>query len=297
MSRFFAGVPVAIPLVLVLASTAHAHGIVGDRFFPATITTDDPFAADELALPTVNILRHKDDDGDAVNERDYTFEYSKTIWPKFAISFAGGYVDSNPAGGRHTTGWTNFEITPTWQFMSDAPGEFVASAAIGFEIGGSGAHSIADGFTTTTPTLLVGKGFGDLPDSMALLRPLALTATVGYAIPGRAAEPRSLQWGGALEYSLLYLQDNVRNQGFGSIVTHLTPLVEFSLSSPQDGGTTGTVNPGLLWSGQYTQIGAEMVIPVNRATGGNIGAIMQLHFYVDDIFPHSLGSPLFGSRR
>jgi hypothetical protein len=32
---------------------------------------------------------------------------------------------------------------------------------------------------------------------------------------------------------------------------------------------------------------------VNRATGSNIGAIAQLHFYLDDIFPHSLGRPLF----
>jgi hypothetical protein len=36
------------------ASTDHAfsHGFAGSRFFPATLSTDDPFVADELSLPT-----------------------------------------------------------------------------------------------------------------------------------------------------------------------------------------------------------------------------------------------------
>jgi hypothetical protein len=37
--------------------SASAHGFAGDRFFPATITTDDPFAASELSLPTVSAIR------------------------------------------------------------------------------------------------------------------------------------------------------------------------------------------------------------------------------------------------
>ena len=32
---------------------ASAHGFAGDRFFPATIQTDDPFVADEGSLPTL----------------------------------------------------------------------------------------------------------------------------------------------------------------------------------------------------------------------------------------------------
>lgn len=35
-----------------LASQAFAHCFVGARFFPATLATDDPCVADELALPT-----------------------------------------------------------------------------------------------------------------------------------------------------------------------------------------------------------------------------------------------------
>jgi hypothetical protein len=73
-------------------------------------------------------------------------------------------------------------------------------------------------------------------------------------------------------------------------------VIEFAMQTPSDagGGTTGTINPGLLWSGKYTQLGIEAIVPVNHASGDNVGVLMQLHFYVDDIFPHSLGTPIFG---
>jgi len=270
---------------------AHAHGIVGARFFPATITTDDPFAADELALPTITLGNH---------EEDYEFEYTKSIVRHFSLSFGGGYVDAHPPGDVRATGWENLEITPTWQFVTNAESEFVLSAAFSFEIGGSGSKSVADTFSTYTPMILFGKGLGDLPDSLALLWPLAVTGVIGYAIPGTHSVSKSIEWSGAVEYSLLYLQDNVRDQGLSNILVRLTPVVEYSFTTPTDpggGATTGTIDPGLIWTGQYVQFAAEAVLPVNRASGDNVGIRMQLHFYLDDIFPNSLGAPMMEDMR
>jgi len=274
-----------------LPQASNAHGIVGERFFPATITSDDPFAADELALPTISLGNH---------EEDYEFEYTKSIVRHFSVSFGGGYVDAHPPGDARATGWENLEITPTWQFVTDAESEFVLSAAFSFEIGGSGSKSVADTFTTYTPKILFGKGFGDLPDSMALLRPLAVTGVVGYAMPGTHLASKSIEWSGAIEYSLLYLQNNVRDQHLGAFAERLTPIVEFAFESPTDrggGGTTGTINPGLFWSGQYTQVAVEAVVPLNRDSGDTVGIKAQLHFYMDDIFPDSLGAPIIGERQ
>ncbi|MBV9045865.1 MAG: hypothetical protein JO348_02535 [Alphaproteobacteria bacterium] len=279
MSRLFVG---ALSASLLLALPAHAHGVVGARFFPATVATEDPFAADELALPTITLGQ----DGEA-----YEAEWSKTVVKGFSLSVGAGYENAAHGG---PSGFSNFEITPTWQFLTDPDGEFVASAAFGIEIGGSGASTVAEPFSTYTPRLLFGKGFGGLPDSMALLRPLAITGVVGYAIPGDGAEPNTVEWGGAIEYSLRYLQTNVRDQGFSQFVAQLTPVVEFDFRSPDNAGTTGTINPGLIWSGQQVQLAAEAVIPVNSASGNTVGAMLQLHFYMDDIFPHSLGTPIFG---
>ena len=276
---------------LLVPAAATAHGVIGERFFPATISSDDPFAADEMALPTITVFNH---------ETDYDFDYSKSILPGFAIGIGIGYIDATPPGGPGATGFSNLHIASALEVFHSPEHEFIFSVGFDWKIGGSGSKAVADRSSTYTPTIKFGKGFGDLPDDMDYLRPIALTGTVGYAIPGASTNSKSIEWAGALEYSLLYLQNNVRDQGFNKFVAHLTPIVEFSFSSPVDaggGGTTGTFNPGLIWSGQYEQVAIEAIVPINRASGDNVGFIAQLHFYMDDIFPNTLGTPLFGGNR
>jgi hypothetical protein len=270
---------------------AVAHGVIGERFFPATISTDDPFAADEMALPTITSFDH---------ETDIDFDYSKSIFRGFAIGFGIGHIDAKSPDEPRARGFGNLAISPTLEVYRNPKHEFIFTTGIEWEVGGTGSKAVAERSSTFTPTVKFGKGFGDLPDSMKYLRPLAVTGTVGYAIPGAHDEPKSVEWGGAIEYSLLYLQNNVRDQGFSNFVAHLTPVVEFALSSPTragGGGTTGTINPGLIWSGQHIQFAAEAVLPVNKQSGHGIGFIAQLHFYIDDIFPHSLGRPIFGGKK
>ena len=59
--------------------------------------------------------------------------------------------------------------------------------------------------------------------------------------------------------------------------------------------TTGTVNPGVIWVGNYFQVGVEAIIPINRSSGTGVGVMGQLHLYLDDIFPTTIGRPLFGN--
>jgi len=58
--------------------------------------------------------------------------------------------------------------------------------------------------------------------------------------------------------------------------------------------TTGTVNPGVIYIGSTFQVGLEAMIPVNRASGTGVGVLGQLHLYLDDMFPSTIGQPLFG---
>jgi len=72
--------------------------------------------------------------------------------------------------------------------------------------------------------------------------------------------------------------------------------VEFAYSKPQGGGaTTGTIAPGLFYEADSWQLGAEAIIPANGATrqSQGTGFIVQFHLFLDDIFPNSLGKPLF----
>jgi hypothetical protein len=49
--------------VLSASSRAYGHGFAGARFFPATLSTDDPFVADEFSLPTVSSIVTPDNGG------------------------------------------------------------------------------------------------------------------------------------------------------------------------------------------------------------------------------------------
>ncbi len=278
----------AMAAIICAPASAFAHGVVGDRFFPATIATEDPFAADELALPTISYQ-----DG----QTDIALDYAKSITRNFAVSLGGAWSHTPDGDGFQNTG-AGFKYV----FHRDEAHESILSAGIDAEFGGSGAARVgAENVTTLTPTLYFGRGFGDAP--VDFLRPLAVTGSVGYAIPARAHDagetvPYSVEYGLAIEYSLRYFAANVHAEDWPRWVNQLTPIVEIAVDQPvmhrSDERRTGTINPGLLWSGRYIQLGAEAIIPINDASGGDIGFAVQLHYFLDDIFPHGLGRPLFG---
>src|SRR5215213_11096813 len=184
------GVRVALAAIfsLSIAAPTLGHGVVGNRFFPATITTDDPFVADELSLPTVS--HQNTGNNPSVKETNINGEFAKRITPDIGFSFGTGWTHLDQAGPpRNPSGWQNIELGLQWQFLTNAPHEAVASVALKTELGGPGARRVgADPFTTYTPTFLFGKGAGDLPETLEWFRPLALTGTVGYAITSKKNE-------------------------------------------------------------------------------------------------------------
>jgi hypothetical protein len=299
----------------------HAHGVVGSRFFPATLAVDDPFVADELALPTISTLRQRAmGEEPAMRETEISIEYVKRITPNFALSLGADYRILSPRGLGTRTGWGNLELGAKYQFLALPEAELIASVGLGFELGGTGARRVeADRFSTAIPALFFGKGFGDLPESLPWLRPLAITGTLGIAAPLRSTStrtvsdpdnggalflerernPTTLRWGFTVQYSLPYLQSNVRDLDLGPVLGRMIPLVEFAFESPvggrAGGRTIGTVNPGVIWVGRQMQLGLEMVVPVNAQSGRGVGVIAQVHFYLDDLFPRSLGRPVFGN--
>lgn len=295
--------------------TAQAHCLAGARFFPATLNIEDPCVADELALPTVSSFRNGDDP--SARQLDISGEYSKRITDTFALSVGSTWSRISPPGMPRVSGFQNLETAAKWQFLTDAQRELVMSLGFEIEWGRTGAQAIgAEPFNVYTPTFFIGKGFGDLPDNLRLLRPVAITGQVGYAIPGKSStviidpdtgeieierNPRVLVWGGSLQYSLPYLKSQVQDFGLPDFINRLIPIVEVSLQTPVQNTltsgtqTTGTINPGVIWVGKNFQVGVEAIIPINRASGDGVGIMGQLHFYLDDIFPTTLGRPLLAS--
>jgi hypothetical protein len=281
--------------------TAFSHGFAGDRFFPATLTTDDPFAASELSLPTFTEMRQPGQPPD--KNFDLSTDISLLLFPNIALAIGDGYNIQKAAHQSAQTGFDNAELNLLYEFFENDKHETIASVGLTWEVGGSGRKSLGnDRFSTWTPTFYFGKGFGDLPDSLPLLRPFAITGTLGLDIPTSSGtqsdpNPNILEWGLALQYSLIYLQQHVKDVGLKAPFDRLIPLVEFAMVTPLNRGvdtlTTGTINPGIIWSGQYFQIGIEAMIPVNNHSGHNVGVIAQIHFYLDDLLPRIFSKPLF----
>src|SRR5205823_3910707 len=168
------------------ASEASAHCFVGGRFFPATLNVDDPCVADELSLPTVSVFKNSDDP--SAREIDISGEFSKRITENFGISIGETWTHLSPPGGPNASGFQNLETSFKYQFLRDAQHELGMSAGVEVEWGHTGAAQVgAERFSTITPTLFFGKGFGDLPDSAGWVRAFALTGQIGYAIPSSAS--------------------------------------------------------------------------------------------------------------
>src|SRR5262245_32681833 len=303
-----------IGLTMAAAGQASAHGLIGQRFFPATLTIDDPFVADELSLPTVlHIKNPGSEEGPPTLQTDVSGEISKRLSPNLGLSLGGAYTLLNPDPGNSVSGFDNMEVSLKYVFWKSAAHETLLSAGVSWDVGGTGSKKIgAESFDTVTPRLFFGKGFGDLPDGLAYLKPIALTGAFGVDLPTRRfnktitvpdedeegggqpqvekeLNPKVVTWGFSLQYNLQYLQSFVRDVGLPRPFSRMIPIVEFAMQTPvegpRSGRTTGTINPGIIWFGRYLQLGLEVQVPINRESGKGVGVLGQVHFFLDDIAP------------
>ena len=274
---------------------AYPHAICGDRIFPATLAIDDPGVGDELALPTLTWLPQN---SDGVQEFDASFSWTKTITPNLGLSISDGPTWLHPGG----YGWGALDTELKYKFLCIPDAEFMASAGFDVSWGGTGTGAQAGSPNGYSPVLDAGLGFGALRKSLNLLRPFAITAEFGTSAPGQdftdgSPNATTFNWGFTLQYSLPYYNSQVGEIG-NDFLRHLIPIAEFAFSTPiHNGGpgalTTGTFQPGVVYSAASWQFALEAVVPINGESGHGVGVVGELHFYFDDIFPNSLGKPIF----
>ena len=282
-----------------LTPLGHAHAVAGNRIFPATMAVDDPGVGDELDVQFGHIRTPNDDDnpGSSASVNSWSANYAKTITPNLVLSIGTNYSNQRSTGNPTVKGFDNLGLGIKYMMYVNPVHEFMLSVGVDSEIGGSGSKAIGNSYSTYTPTIYAGKGFGDLPDTLNWLKPFAITATLGQQYASDRSVPNALNWGMTLQYSLPYLQSFVKTIGLPKPISNMIPVVELAMSTCTSGScsgqTTGTINPGILWESRAMQIGLEAQIPANRASGHSIGVLLQTHFFFDDIFPHSIGKPIF----
>jgi hypothetical protein len=106
--KFFASTALFILLLvwLALPHPAAGHGFAGARFFPATLSTDDPFVNDELSLPTVSTIETPEG-----RETAISVEIAKRITPNLGIELSQEFMDLSPKHDHEASGFGNIELS------------------------------------------------------------------------------------------------------------------------------------------------------------------------------------------
>ena len=301
MSRSVKLAAIAAAAAVIATQHAQAHAVAGARLFVNTDLIDDPGVGDEANLPAVSLASP---DGKSW-VTDLNFEYDKLITPSLAIGIGDDYNWINNDLGdfkKSHGGFDDLYVQAKYRWIVLPEHEFISSVAVSQAFGRAGTVGIESGFNTTTVSGYFGKGLGDVP--WAPIRPFAITGELDYNMPntGPGGGGSITTWSGGLtlQYSIPYLQSQVKDYGLGNFIGNLTPLVELAWASaagnsarrPTDNPTTYVLGTGAVWTGHYYAISAEVLWPLNGASGHGLGVIGQFHLYFDDIAPHSLGKPI-----
>jgi len=277
-------------LLLVTPTITWAHGVVGQRFFPESITVEDPFPADEMDLLAPAYIKSPEG-----KELSLGFGYQKRLSLNLGLSIEAEYVSINPANEAdpQENGFANPEFTLKYAVLRNPVHETIVTTTLSVATPNGATEIGAESHTTIAPGFLFGKGLGDLPESLGYLRPLAIAGAVSLETPFGAMTPdeqtSTLSYGLIVEYSIPYLQSFVKDVGIPKPFSRMFPIMEISFTTPVNGPNHGQTeifaNPGVLWSGKYVELGVEAQVPLNDRTGQNVGVIGLIHLFLDDIAP------------
>jgi hypothetical protein len=312
MSR---GLLIALAMLAGIHS-AYAHGIAGNRFFPGTLSFDDPAVADEAILPNFASFKSPVDGGNVVDNR-FDWSFFRLLTPTLGVGVDSAWVHRN-WGNALRSGSDVTSLGLKGEVYRNDLHEMLVSARLGWGIGHSGAQGIsANAPDLLQPGIFFGKGFGDLPDGLAWLRPFGITGaiTLDHPMTGSSInfgiDPQTgqlgpmltrnvdiLHWGFALEFSTLYLTSRFTPGKLpkDEPLNQLVPLVEFSFDSPRGEKTLATMNPGLSYVAVSWQLAAEAIVPLNSEAGRSIGVRAQLLLFLDELIPSLFGKPLLSDR-
>jgi hypothetical protein len=292
-----------------------AQRIAGNRFFPGTMTFDDPAVADEFVILQA-YLKHPLDSGTGFNVLDnsVSWSFARLLTPELSLGVAGGGINRSGDGFPTQTGFDQSIVTLKQLIYKNDLHETLISGSLSWGIGGSGAQGVgANKPNTLIPSITFGRGFGDLPDELAWLRPFGVTGAIALEIPTSAtsvnfgldpatgrfgplvgANVEILHWGFAVEYSMLYLTGRFTPGKLPKEepLHQFVPLIEFDFDSPRGQKTAATANPGLSYVEDVWQLSAEVIVPLNTQGGHGLGLRTQLLLFLDDLAPSLFGKPL-----
>lgn len=273
-----------------------AHGVVGKRLFIEPMATEDANVFSEYDVVVPSYLK-----GEEGKEVELGSSLTLRLTENLGLEIEGEWVSLDPEEGSSESGFANPEAVLKYVAHANPDREWIATMAVGAEFPYGSDDVGAEDFWVFETGFFYGKGFGDLPDVLSLLRPFMVQGdiVIHHPVTREADEAvNELSYNFAICYSMPYLQQFVKDVGIPWPFSRLFPMVELNyervLNGPQAGELEGFARPGLLWVGKSVELGLAAVIPVAGAVKDevDIGITGIVSLYLDDLFPTVFREPL-----
>jgi len=236
-------------------------------------------------------------------DRTQNFEslyLEKTVSSKSSFSLFVGYQRLEQEGEfTGASGFSNLGVAYKRVIVSIPRHEFVFTISPSLELPvgdrsiGSESHPRAGG------DLLFQKGFGDLPDSLSILRPAGIEGDAGWESKVTGARDDLLSADLELEYSLAYLDTNIAGGSIPYALRDLTPHLDFDyaqyLSAHRNSSQPDfELTPAIAWMNSIFEVNLGVQVGVNRASQGTgaVAFVWLLGVSYDQLVP-ALGWNLF----
>ena len=161
----------------VMTSLASAHGIVGARKFVEPFVTEDANPKDEFVIAKPSFLNLAE--GNALSIASLL---EKRLSHDLSLSLENKWITHRRGGEKNVSGFNNLGVLLKYAWFRDEAHEFILSSGFGVELPVGDEDIGAKRDVAVESLLLYGKGFGDLPDCLSLLRPLALMGDAGFEL-------------------------------------------------------------------------------------------------------------------
>jgi hypothetical protein len=201
----------------------------------------------------------------------------KTISPASSFSLFAGYQRFEQEGeDQVASGFTNLGLAYKQVLVSLPADEFLCSINPSLELP-VGDPKVAETHPRGGGDLLFQKGFGDLPESVRILRPLGIEGDVGWDSKITGARDDLVSASLELEYSLDYLDANVAADSVPARMRDLTPHLDFDyaqyLSAHNNSSAPDLeLTPAIAWMNDTYELNLGVQVAVNRASSGS-GAV------------------------
>ncbi len=282
-----------------LAGSAHAHGVVGQRTFIEPFITEDVNPKNEFVIG-----RPEWDHSREGRTLSLGFGLEKKLADRLSLTLDSEWLDLSPKAHDepHASGFNNLGITLKYAFFIDPPHEAITSIALESTAPTGTTKVGAEVDPSFKPFLLYGKGAGDLPDALAYLRPLAVQGDAGFEVSIGHAHDTTFAHNIAIQYSIPYLQAAVRDLGLPWPLNDLLPVTEFNfehgVNGEEHGKTHAFTTPGIVYMDRWVELGVAGRFPLNGNAHKELdwGIVWIVDLFIDDIFPLTKWQPIGGMR-